>query len=121
MIYSLYTLKCSANKIFKSTTGGRKFCLRPPVVALNENSMFRVYLTGIGQYTQNPGSSAYTQHWVLYTWDELIMSISQVGLKGCGLGSFLGSFMLIKSHDKHTRKQGNAPLDSVCITSILEP
>ncbi len=30
-------------------------------------------------YTQNPGSSAYTQHWVLYTWDELIMSISQIG------------------------------------------
>ncbi len=29
--------------------------------------------------TQNPGFSAYTQHWVLYTWDELIMSISQVG------------------------------------------
>ncbi len=32
-----------------------------------------------GIYTQNPGSSAYTQHWVLYTWDQLIMSISQVG------------------------------------------
>ena len=30
-------------------------------------------------YTQNPGSSAYTQHWVLYNQDELIMSISQVG------------------------------------------
>ncbi len=30
------------------------------------------------KYTQNPGSSAYTQHWVLYTWDLLIMSISQV-------------------------------------------
>ncbi len=29
--------------------------------------------------TQNPGFSAYTQHWVVYTWDELIMSISQVG------------------------------------------
>ena len=29
--------------------------------------------------TQNPGSSVYTQHWVLYTWDEHIMSISQVG------------------------------------------
>ncbi len=28
--------------------------------------------------TQNTGSLAYTQHWVLYTWDELIMSISQV-------------------------------------------
>ena len=24
-------------------------------------------------------SSAYTQHWVLHTWDELIMGISQVG------------------------------------------
>ena len=23
---------------------------------------------------------AYTQHWVLYTWNELIMSISKVGL-----------------------------------------
>ena len=30
-------------------------------------------------HTQNLGSSAYTQQWVLYTWDELIMSISQVG------------------------------------------
>ncbi len=30
-------------------------------------------------YTQNPGFSAYTQHSVLYTWDELLMSISQVG------------------------------------------
>ena len=30
-------------------------------------------------YTQNPGFSAYTHHWVLNTWDELIMSISQVG------------------------------------------
>ncbi len=30
-------------------------------------------------YTQNAGSPAYTQHWVLYTWDEHIMSISQVG------------------------------------------
>ncbi len=29
--------------------------------------------------TQNPGFSAYTQHWVLYTWDVLIMSISKVG------------------------------------------
>ncbi len=29
-------------------------------------------------FTQNPGSSAYTQHWVLYPWDELIISISQV-------------------------------------------
>ncbi len=29
-------------------------------------------------YTQNPGSSTYTQQWVLYTWDELILSISQV-------------------------------------------
>ncbi len=29
--------------------------------------------------TQNPGFSAYTQHWVLYTWDELTLSISQVG------------------------------------------
>ena len=29
-------------------------------------------------YTENPRSWAYTQHWVLYTWDELIMSISQV-------------------------------------------
>ena len=28
--------------------------------------------------TQIPGSSAYTQHWVLYPWDELIISISQV-------------------------------------------
>ncbi len=28
--------------------------------------------------TQNPGFSAYTQHWVLYTWDELTLSISQV-------------------------------------------
>ncbi len=27
---------------------------------------------------QNHGSSAYTQHWVLYTWNELIMSISQI-------------------------------------------
>ena len=33
----------------------------------------------VGSYTQNPGSSAYTQHRVLYTWDQLIMSISQVG------------------------------------------
>ena len=31
------------------------------------------------KYTQNPGSSAYTHHWVLYTWDELIISSSQVG------------------------------------------
>ena len=30
-------------------------------------------------YTQNPGSSVYTQHWVFYTWDELIISISQEG------------------------------------------
>ena len=30
-------------------------------------------------HTQNPGSSAYTRNWVLYTWDKLIMSISQVG------------------------------------------
>ncbi len=30
-------------------------------------------------YTQNPSSSAYTQDWDLYTWDELITSISQVG------------------------------------------
>ncbi len=30
-------------------------------------------------FTQNPGSSAYTQQWVLYTWDDLIISISQVG------------------------------------------
>ena len=30
-------------------------------------------------FTQNPGFSAYTQHWVLHSWDELIMSISQVG------------------------------------------
>ncbi len=30
-------------------------------------------------FTQNPGSSAYTLHCVFYTWDELIMSISQVG------------------------------------------
>ena len=33
----------------------------------------------LGPYTRNPGSSAYTQHGVLYTWDRLIMSISQVG------------------------------------------
>ncbi len=37
---------------------------------------FRLYAMYI---TQNPGFSAYTQHWVLYTWDELITSISQVG------------------------------------------
>ncbi len=30
-------------------------------------------------YTQNPSSSAYTQLWVLYTWDELVMRISHVG------------------------------------------
>ncbi len=30
-------------------------------------------------FTQNPGFSGYTQHWVLYTRDELIMSLSQVG------------------------------------------
>ncbi len=30
-------------------------------------------------YTQNPGSSAPTHFMVLYTWDELIMSISKVG------------------------------------------
>ncbi len=36
-------------------------------------------LQRVQQYTQNPGFSTYTQHWVLYTWDELIMSISQVG------------------------------------------
>ena len=29
--------------------------------------------------TQNPSFSAYTQQRVLYTWDELIMSIFQVG------------------------------------------
>ena len=28
-------MKCLANKICKATTEGRKFCLRPPVVALN--------------------------------------------------------------------------------------
>ncbi len=39
--------------------------------------LFR-YLIGFS-HTQNPGSN--TQHWVLNTstWDELIMSISQVG------------------------------------------
>ena len=36
-------------------------------------------LSPLDAVTQNPGFSAYTQHWVLYTWDELIMSISQVG------------------------------------------
>ena len=36
-------------------------------------------LKGLSPYTQNPGFSAYTQHWVLYTWDELTISISQVG------------------------------------------
>ncbi len=30
-------------------------------------------------HTQNPSLSAYTQHRVLYTWDELIRSIFQVG------------------------------------------
>ncbi len=38
-----------------------------------------VSITGKMVYTQNPSFSGYTQHWVLYTWDELIMSISQVG------------------------------------------
>ncbi len=40
-------------------------------------------------YTQNPSFSAYTQHWVLYTWDELMMSISQVGT--CKPLTYLGN------------------------------
>ncbi len=47
-----------------------------------EKSSLRVHLCDCNMvrnhHTQNPGFSAYTQHWVLYTWYELIMSISQV-------------------------------------------
>ncbi len=32
-----------------------------------------------GTHTESSGSSACTQHLVLYTWDELTLSISKVG------------------------------------------
>ncbi len=45
--------------------------------------------------TQIPGSSAYTQHWVLYAWNELIMSISQVGKPPHGFEEDLSRSYLI--------------------------
>ncbi len=34
VIYSFHMLKCPGTEIFKATTGGKKFILGPPVVAL---------------------------------------------------------------------------------------
>ncbi len=66
-------------------------------------------------FTQNPGFSAYTQHWVLYTWDELIMSISQV------LGKPLHEFEedLSRSYLIWTLNLLNLNLDQGASTQIL--